>query len=107
MSMRTIYALLALLGVILPYTVFGPWLVQNGLAVGLLWDAATANSISLFAWLDVIVSGVALLAFIFTEGRRLQMTGLWIPVVALFSVGVSLALPLFLYMREGRLARGS
>jgi len=36
------------------------------------------------------------------EGRRLMMGGLWAPVAANLVVGVSLGLPLFLYMREVR-----
>jgi len=34
------------------------------------------------------------------EGRRLAMSRLWGPIAANLLVGVSLGLPLFLYMRE-------
>jgi hypothetical protein len=53
--------------------------------------------------LDVIVSSVVLWALVLIEGRRAGMKRLWAPVVANLAVGVSLGLPLFLYMREGRL----
>jgi hypothetical protein len=36
------------------------------------------------------------------EGRRAGLGRRWVPVVATLAVGVSLALPLFLYMREAR-----
>jgi hypothetical protein len=36
------------------------------------------------------------------EGRRLGLGHRWVPLVANLAVGVSLALPLFLYMREAR-----
>jgi len=39
---------------------------------------------------------------VFSEGRRLGMKNLWAPVAANLAVGVSLGLPLFLYMREAR-----
>ena len=100
MSTRTIYLTLCLLGFILPYAAFLPWLVENGVAPGRLWAAATGEHIALFAWLDVLVSGVVLLVMVVVDGRRLGLRGLWMPVVALFTVGVSLALPLFLYLRE-------
>jgi hypothetical protein len=53
--------------------------------------------------MDVIVSAVVLFVFIFAEGKRLDMSNLWFPVVATLSVGVSLGLPLFLYMRQNQL----
>jgi hypothetical protein len=37
------------------------------------------------------------------ESSRLEMRGRWLPVLAALTVGVSLALPLFLYMRELKL----
>ena len=55
---------------------------------------------SSFFGLDVIVSLLVLWVFIFTEGRRRQMKHLWVYVVCNLTVGVSLGLPLFLYMRE-------
>ena len=35
---------------------------------------------SLFAWADVLVSAVVLIAFIRHEGRRASIPGLWVPV---------------------------
>jgi hypothetical protein len=55
--------------------------------------------------MDVLVSAVALIAFIRGEGTRLKMHQLWLPIVSVFLVGVSLGLPLFLYIRERELAR--
>jgi hypothetical protein len=46
------------------------------------------------------VSSVVLWVFVFTEGRRLGMKNLWAPIAGNLAVGVSLGLPLFLYMRE-------
>jgi len=60
--------------------------------------------LSAFAWFDVIVSGIVVLGFIASDGYyRLKMKYLAAPVVALFTVGVSLALPLFLLLREYQL----
>jgi len=55
--------------------------------------------------LDVIVSAVVLGVFVAVDGRRMSMKHLWLPSAATLVVGVSLGLPLFLYMREGRLER--
>jgi hypothetical protein len=43
--------------------------------------------------------------FIFAEGRRLGMRHFWAYVIANLTVGVSLALPMFLFYRETYLER--
>nr|WP_259398284.1 DUF2834 domain-containing protein [Pseudoalteromonas sp. SG44-17] len=68
------YLVLTLLGILLPYGAFVPWVVTNGLDLGLLFNDAVTNSISVFAWLDVVVSAVVLLVFIIVDGRRNKVT---------------------------------
>lgn len=58
-----------------------------------------------FGW-DVIVSSLVLWTFVIVEGRRAGVRHLWAPIAANLAVGVSLGLPLFLYMREARLGPG-
>ena len=53
--------------------------------------------------MDVLISSVVLVGFIRTEGRRLEVRRLWLPILGLLTVGVSCALPLFLYLRENAL----
>ena len=48
-------------------------------------------------------SSVALWLFVYSEGSRLRMKNLWLYVACNLAVGVSLALPLFLFFRERRL----
>jgi hypothetical protein len=62
-----------------------------------------ANRISAFFGMDVFVSAAALLVFMRTEALKFQIPARWLPVAALILVGVSLALPLFLYLRERKL----
>jgi hypothetical protein len=45
--------------------------------------------------------------FIGSEGKRLGMRLLWLPIVSVFVVGVSLGLPLFLYLRQLQLDRAT
>lgn len=89
------------LGVVLPYASLVPWLAQHGLDVGL--RELLLTRIGAFFALDVVVSALVLFAFIFTERRALGIQRVWIPVIATFLVGVSLGLPLFLYMRQRHL----
>jgi hypothetical protein len=41
--------------------------------------------------------------FVAVEGTRVKARHLWAPIVANLAVGVSLGLPLFLFMRENAL----
>jgi len=105
MKLRHLYILLCVVGLVLPYWQFVPWVMEHGLSLRLLFHELFANRIGGFFGLDVIVSAVAFGIFASTEAGRLKMRGFWLPFVALFLVGVSLALPLFLYLREPYLAR--
>jgi len=40
------------------------------------------------------------MGFIWSEGRRINLKRLWLPVLATLTVGVSLGLPLFLLLTE-------
>ena len=101
--MRKLYLLLAVVGTILPLRYFIRFLMQNGLDLSLLLRQLFQNDISTAFGLDVIVSSVVLWLFVFSEGKRLGMKQLWVYIVCNVFVGVSMALPLFLFFREPRL----
>lgn len=98
--MKKLYLLLTLLGIALPYGAFLPWILNHGLDIPLLFEQALANPISIFAWLDVVVSALALIAFILVESKRAQVRNSWLAILGTLTVGVSCGLPLFLYLRE-------
>ena len=103
MNRKNVYLFLCVLGIVLPYSQLIPWVLENGLHLGLIFRQLFANRIGGFFGLDVLVSSVALVGFVRTEGRRLGVRRLWLPILGLLTVGVSCALPLFLYLREGAL----
>jgi predicted exporter len=103
--MRWLYLLLAVLGAVLPYSQFVPWLAAHGLNLRLLFEELFSAHVSAFFGLDVIVSALVLLIFIFREGAVRKMRMLWMPVAATCLIGVSCGLPLFLYLRERQFAR--
>jgi hypothetical protein len=107
MSPRQKYLVFCLLGILLPYWQFVPWVVAHGLDLRLFVRELFANRIGGFFGMDVIVSTAVLWTFVAAEGRRLGVRYLWAPVVASLTVGVSLGLPLFLYLRQSRLEQGS
>lgn len=102
MRTKHLYLTLCLVGTILPLAAFLPFLRTHGLDVGEFLAQLFATPVSRFFCWDVIVSSAVLWTFVRLEGRRLDVRRLWLPVVANLMVGVSLGLPLFLYMREVR-----
>jgi Terpene cyclase DEP1 len=98
-----LYLVLCILGTVIPCSQLLPFLREHGLNVSLIVEQLFANRISSFFGLDVIISSVVLWVLVLTEGRRQQMRHLWIYIVCNLLAGVSLGLPLFLYMRERKI----
>jgi hypothetical protein len=107
MKPRHFYLLCCILGFVIPYVPFVRWLVENGFQPTLFVQQMFANRISTFFVLDVLISAVVLLRFAASEDRRLSMKNRWLVLLSVLFVGVSLGLPLFLYMREGQLEPSS
>jgi hypothetical protein len=105
MNRKILYLALCVLGFALPYSQFVPWVIEHGLNMRLFVQQLFANRIGGFFGMDVLISAVTLIGFIRSEGTRLKMSTLWLPIVSVLLVGVSLGLPLFLYLREGELER--
>ncbi len=105
MKTRHVYLVLCILGFLLPYWQFVPWVAEHGIPLRVFVHDLFANRIGGFFAMDVLVSALVLFVFVSTEGRRLEIGSRWLPIVATLFVGVSLGLPLFLYLREGELDR--
>ena len=102
--MQWLYLIVAILGTVLPLSQFLPFLATYGFDMPLFFKQLFENRIGAFFGMDVIVSSLALCLFIFTEGPRRGMKNLWVYVICNLTVGVSLALPLFLFFRERKLS---
>ena len=94
--MQIIYIVLSVVGLVLPYSQFLSFIVDNSLNLSLFFEQLFANQISSFFAFDVFVSSAVFWVFVFREGRRLQMKWLWIYIVLSLTIGLSFALPLFL-----------
>ena len=103
MRLRHVYLGLCIAGTALPYCALVPWLMEHGLDLSLFCQELFATRIGTFFGLDVVVSAVALFVFVFVEGHRVALPHLWLPVLATLLVGVSLGLPLFLFLRQRKL----
>lgn len=103
--LQTTYLILYILGTILPYSQFVPFLIENGLNLKLFFEQLFINQVSSFFGMDLIVSSLVLWVFVFWEGSHLGMKNLWIYIASNLLVGVSLGLPLFLIMRQRKLEK--
>ncbi len=100
MKLRYLYLVFCLLGLLLPYSQFVPWIMEHhALNMSIFIRDLFASRIRAFFAFDVIVSAIVLISFIQTEGRRLGMRPFvaadcrcligrrfaWIPAFSLFS----------------------
>jgi len=100
MKPKALYLCLCVAGTVVPYWQLLPFLRENGLNLPLMIAQLFATPVSAFFGADVIVSSLVLWVFVAVDGRRSRVPHLWAPVAANLAVGVSLGLPLFLYLRE-------
>ncbi|HIP46899.1 MAG TPA: DUF2834 domain-containing protein [Campylobacterales bacterium] len=100
MTRKNMYLLLAFLGILLPYSLFLPWLLKHGLDFQLFFQELFINDIAGTGGLDILAVTIAIVVFIIFEGKRLAVKKFWIPALGTIMIGVGFGLPLFLYMRE-------
>ncbi|MDP0396554.1 DUF2834 domain-containing protein [Tsukamurella strandjordii] len=98
--MRSFYLAMAVIGTVVPWLFFGGFFADSGLdlpgfARGLF---ATAPAGGFTA--DVLISIAVFLVWSWTDARRHGVGRWWLTLPATCLVGLSLALPLYLYLRE-------
>jgi hypothetical protein len=97
---KSIYTIFCVLGTFIPYAIFAPFLLQHGLDIPLLAREMFATPTSAFFTADIVISSLVLWVFIYFETRKRAIKYWWLAILANLTVGVSLALPLFLLLRE-------
>ena len=103
MTKKNIFLILAIIGFIAPYYFFLQLPAENGFDLPALMQPLFANNFMKGLAMDLTVSVIAFWTYVFVDGNRLQMKNLWIYPLATLLVGLSFALPLFLYVRERKL----
>lgn len=107
-SLKSLYLLLTIAGSIAPWF----WLLQDPTALLdpiLFLQQAFANNIATAVATDLLISAIAFFCFVWIELKRLGSSPLWILIYIglTFAVGLSCALPFFLYCREQILERNT
>ncbi len=101
--MRIVYAVLAVLGAVLPWYFNLQLASTGGLGLSSFVAGVFANPASSSIGVDILVGATAFNVWMVNEARRLGMKHVWIYVVLTFLVAFACACPLFLLMRERRL----
>ena len=103
MNKKNIYLVLMIIGFIAPYYFFLQLPAENGFDIPSLMQPLFANNFMTGLAMDLTVSLLVFWAFVFVEANKLQMKNPWLYLLATLLVGLSFALPLFLYFRERKL----
>lgn len=97
---RILWLILCVAGVVLPFRYFWPWLQANDFDLGAMVEAWHANDASSGLVWDLTVAAATLTVWIVWESAtRRDWLGL-VAIPATFLVGVSLGLPLYLFLRS-------
>ena len=105
MEKKHVYVVLCFLAVALTYSRLIPYLLEGNVSFADFFKPLNADYITQFYMADLIVTAVVCIAFMLYEAKRIKMPKVWIPIASTFLVGISLGLPLFLYMREDHLEK--
>ncbi len=100
-GLRIVYLILVVAGIVMPFRYFIPWFQVNGVDLGLLLEAWHANGATSGIVWDLTVSAAALIVWMIAEVyQRKDYWVLLLCIPAIFCIGVSCGLPLYLFLRS-------
>ena len=100
MNRKNIFLVLAIAGFIAPYYFF---LQVREFDLNSVFELFAASPILSGTAMDLLISVIVFWFFMFSEAKKLGMKKSWVYLLATLLVGLSFALPLFLYFRERKL----
>jgi len=92
--MKHLYLVLAIVGAIAPYVFFIEHFSASGFGLGTFIEAAFANGAAGGATADLLIS--SLVFWIYLISRKAQ--NVWLYVIVNLTIGLSCALPLYLFL---------
>ena len=101
-NLKTFYIIAAVLGTVIPWMFFAQFFSQNGLDLPLIVQSLFVNGAAGGFSADVLISIVVFLVWSFTDSKKHGIQNWWLVLPASFTVGLSLALPLYLILRLGQ-----
>lgn len=102
--LTSIYLVMAVIGLVVPYLIILPWFAGNGLSPAFLGLPFANRPAAMFS-ADVLLCCAVFLVWAEVEARRIGMGARWQPLLCIVLAGLCFALPLFLARRERALAQ--
>ena len=93
-----LYLLLAVIGAILPMTQFIPWIQAEGWSLSPFIQALFTTLPAAGFTIDLVLTSITFWVFVYSEQRALNVK-LFGSVAVNLLIGLSCALPLYLYLR--------
>ena len=101
---RIVYLALALWGAVHPMYWFVKYMRETGTGLSGLIDAWYVNASSTGLTWDLTIAALALTVWVVAESIRHRHWRGLVAIPATFCIGVSCGLPLYLFLRSGRIA---
>lgn len=98
--MRTVFLLLAVWGAIHPMYYFIQWFQAEGWNIMAMVDAWHVNAATSGLVWDLTIAAITLTIWILVEANRTKNWRSLIAIPAIFFIGVSCGLPLYLFLRD-------
>lgn len=96
---RLFYLVAAIIGTIVPWYFFAVFFMNNGFDIPLFISSLFANGAAAGFVMDVLISLVVFWVWSFADAKTNNVKHWWLVLPASFLVGLSLAFPMYLYMR--------
>jgi hypothetical protein len=100
MSMKHFYLATAVMGTVVPWLFFGSFFALHGPDIPLFLQSLFANGAAGGFSADVLISIFVFWVWSWRDARERNVARWWLVLPASFFIGLSLALPLYLYLRE-------
>lgn len=92
--MKNVYLVLAIAGAVVPYLFFIPFFAASGLDPGDFLSGAFVNGAAGGLAADLILTSVVFWVYLFSQ----RAERIWLHVLINLTIGLSCALPLYLYL---------
>lgn len=103
---KTFYLIMMIAGTIIPWYFFTGFIAANGAGLGNFIGAMYANGASSGGFSDLLLSTAVFWVWSFVDARKHGVANWWLVVPATLAVGLSLAMPLYLWKRAGARQEG-
>lgn len=101
-NLKAFYIGAAVLGTIIPWIFFAQFFAKNGFNLPLIVQSLFVNGAAGGFSADVLISMVVFLVWSFVDAKKHSIRNWWLVLPASFTVGLSLALPLYLILKLGQ-----